>query len=160
MNTLPHSTRNNLSEKIRTNSVGVLNQTLANLTDLHSQTLQAHWTVRGVHFYQLHKLFDFLADEAEKHTDAVAERIMALGGLAQGTVRLTAKNSKVPEYPTGIKDEEHITALAERYAFCANAARLDIDMTDKAGDRDTADLLTAISRTLEQALWFLEAHGK
>lgn len=160
MNTLPHPTRNNLAEKARVISVGTLNQTLANLNDLHSQTLQAHWTVRGMHFYQLHKLFDFLADEAEKHTDAVAERIMALGGLAQGTARMTARNSKVPEYPTGIKDEEHVTALAERYALCANAARGDIDATDKTGDRDTADLLTAISRTLDQALWFLEAHGK
>lgn len=142
------------------NSVGTLNQTLANLADLHSQTLQAHWTVRGVHFYQLHKLFDFLADEVEKHTDVVAERIMALGGLAQGTVRMTAKNSKVPEYPVGLIDERHVTALAERYSFCANAARLDIDVVDKGGDRDTADVLTAVSRTLDQALWFLEAHGK
>ncbi len=161
MKTLSHMTRNNIPEKARADSVGLLNQTLANLTDLRSQTLQAHWTVRGVHFYQLHKLFDFLADKAEKPVDGIAERIMALGGIAQGTVRLAAKNSKIPEYPiTTMKSEEHIVALAERYAFCANAVRDGIDAADDAGDRDTADLLTALSRTLDQALWFLEANEK
>ena len=33
-----------------------------------------------------------------------------------------------------------------------------IDKADNAGDADTADLFTAVSRTLDQALWFLEAH--
>lgn len=161
MNTLSHSTRNNIPEKSRGISVGLLNQTLANLIDLHSQTLEAHWTVRGMHFYQLHKLFDFLAEKAEKHIDDVAERIMAIGGIAQGTVRLAAKNSKVPEYPiTGMKSEEHIAALSERYGLCANAVREAIDAADTEGDRDTADLLTAVSRTLDQALWFLEANEK
>ena len=161
MNTLPHPTRNTLSKKTRAHSVDLLNQALANLSDLHSQTLQAHWNVRGMHFYQLHKLFEFLADEIEKPLDGIAERAMALGGVALGTVRLAAAHSQLPEYPlSGIADLSHVKALADRYGFCANSLRLAIDSADKAGDKDTADLFTAISRTLDQALWFLEAHGQ
>ena len=159
MKELPHPTRNQLPATTRAHSVALLNQTLANLSDLHSQTLQAHWNVRGRHFYQLHKLFEFLADEVDKPIDGVAERAMALGGSAQGTVRLAAKASQIPEYPAReLDDFGHVAALAERYAIAANAVREAIDAADKTGDRDTADLFTAISRALDQALWFLEAH--
>jgi len=161
MNTLPHPTRNTLSKKTRALSVDLLNQALANLSDLHSQTLQAHWNVRGMHFYQLHKLFEKLADDVEEPLDGIAERVMALGGVALGTVRLAAAHSQLPEYTlSGIQDLGHVKALAERYGFCANSLRLAIDSADRAGDKDTADLFTAVSRSLDQALWFLEAHGQ
>jgi starvation-inducible DNA-binding protein len=161
MNTLPHPTRNSVSKKGRAHSVALLNQALANLTDLHSQTLQAHWNVRGQHFYQLHKLFEKLADDVEEPLDGIAERVMALGGVALGTVRLAAKASQLPEYPlAGVEDLGHVKALAERYGFCASSIRASINSADEAGDKDTADLFTAVSRTLDQALWFLEAHGQ
>jgi starvation-inducible DNA-binding protein len=161
MNSVPHPTRNSVAKKSRALSVGLLNQALANLTDLHSQTLQAHWNVRGRHFFQLHKLFELLAEQVEGHLDAIAERAMALGGVALGTVRLAAKNSQLPEFPlSGLSDFGHVKALADRYGFCATSIRAAINTADDAGDKDTADLFTAISRTLDQALWFLEAHGE
>ena len=36
----------------------------------------------------------------------------------------------------------------------------EIDKTDELGDKDSADLLTGISRTLDLQLWFLEAHTR
>ena len=36
--------------------------------------------------------------------------------------------------------------------------RENIDETDEAGDAETADLFTEISRTVHKQLWFLEAH--
>jgi starvation-inducible DNA-binding protein len=161
MKTTLHPTRNKLSAKVREGSVALLNQTLANLTDLHSQTLQAHWNVRGRHFYPLHKLFEELAGQVEEHLDDIAERATALGGVALGTIRQAAAASQVPEYPLkGLQDEDHLTALAERYGFCANSARESIEASSTAGDADTADLFTQISRTLDKALWFIEAHDK
>ena len=40
----------------------------------------------------------------------------------------------------------------------ANAARSAIDTATELGDAGTADLLTAVSRTLDKGLWLLEAH--
>ena len=99
------TTKNNLAPKIRAQVAAILNQSLADLSDLYSQTKQAHWNVRGPNFYSLHKLFDDLAGAVEEHLDDVAERVTALGGTAQGTVRQIAAASRLPEFPREQKDD-------------------------------------------------------
>src|SRR5262245_54269037 len=77
----------------RAEMVELLNQQLANTSDIYSQSKQAHWNVKGVHFYQLHLLFDELAEHREGEADEIAERAVELGGYATGTVRMAAANS-------------------------------------------------------------------
>ena len=90
------STRNNISRDVRTQMIDLLNQRLADVFDLFSQTKQAHWNVKGAQFIPLHELFDKLAAELDVHADTIAERATALGGLALGTVRMAAANSQLP----------------------------------------------------------------
>jgi len=82
-----------------------------------------------------------------------------LGGTALGTAQVMAGSSKLPAYSTGIYPiADHIAALIDSYAAYANAVRENIDETDEAGDPDTADLFTEVSRAVDKQLWFLEAH--
>lgn len=155
-----HSTKNSVKEKTRKKVVAILNQTLADLTDLYSQTKQAHWNVRGPRFYSLHKLFDDLAGAVEVEIDPLAERITALGGVAAGTVRMAAANSALKEFPTGNDEAGYVAALVDRYAQCGAGVREGIDETAALGDADSADLLTGLSRELDKSLWFLEAHAR
>jgi starvation-inducible DNA-binding protein len=151
-------TGNSVPPKAREPLVAILNQALADLGDLYSQTKQAHWNVRGRNFYALHKLFDDAADSAEAHWDDVAERAVQLGGYARGTARMTAEASQLPEWPQNlVNDLDFVKALTERFALVAGSIRAAIHTTAELGDADTADLFTEISRELDKSLWLLEA---
>ncbi|ASC71286.1 DNA protection during starvation protein [Halomicronema hongdechloris C2206] len=154
-----YPTRIDLPQAVRSQIVAILNQSLAATLDLKTQTKQAHWNVKGPEFFSLHELFDEIAGELEGYVDMVAERVTALGGTALGTARMAVDASILPEYPMeAIDGQEHVAALAERFAIYAKHVREAIDQTDELGDADTADLYTEISRTIDMRLWFLEAH--
>ena len=154
-----YSTRIALPPAARQSLVDLLNTNLATLSDLYSQTKHSHWNVKGPQFWSLHKLFDELAEGVEEHTDEVAERITAIGGIAKGTVRMAASGSKLKEYPEGVHfGMDVVKALADAFGVAANLTRDGIDAADKLGDANTADLFTQISRDLDQSLYFLESH--
>jgi starvation-inducible DNA-binding protein len=147
-----------IPERTRDRMVELLNQHLANSFDLLSQTKQAHWNVKGEHFYQLHLLFDQSAEVLEKHVDDLAERATALGGIAMGTARMAAKSSAIPEFPMVFAGMDCVRALVERWAKQGASVRKAIDEADKAGDIGTSDLFTEMVRELDKYLWFFEAH--
>jgi starvation-inducible DNA-binding protein len=155
---LPHATSIDLSAETRASVVGLLNQQLANVSDLYSQTKQAHWNVRGPEFYQVHKLFDDLAAPLQEMIDELAERAVTIGGFALGTVRCAANLSELEEFPLEPGAMEYVRELASRYATVANSVRQSIDKSAEAGDATTADLFTQLSRTLDKSVYFLEAH--
>ncbi|MEB3287956.1 MAG: DNA starvation/stationary phase protection protein Dps [Vampirovibrionales bacterium] len=152
-------TRHDLSETVRQEVGNFLNQVLATTSDLYSQIKQAHWNVKGKDFIQLHELFDELGEEVSAYVDDVAERVTALGGTAFGTNRMSAEASLIKEYPVeAVEGREHLTALADRYGAYAKILREGIDRMEDLGDKDSADLLTEISRTIDKRLWFIESH--
>ena len=132
---------------------------MANTTDLRTQVKQAHWNVKGEEFYQLHLLFDEIADHLAEIEDKVAERVVVLGGYAKGTARMAVEASEIPEYPTdAIDGMQHVRALVERVGKYANHSRDASNKTDSWGDLATSDLYTEITRQMDKDLWFLEAH--
>lgn len=152
-------THNDITAATREEMIALLNQELADLSDLYSQTKQAHWNVKGDQFIALHKLFDDLAAALTEYIDDIAERAVQLGGMARGTNRMSAADSRLEEYPLKPMDSmDHVKALTDRYATVAASTRAAIDTADKAGDMDTADLFTEVSRGMDKWLWFLEAH--
>lgn len=151
--------RNDLPSNAKTVSTGVLNARLADAIDLALLTKQAHWNLKGPNFIALHEMIDGFRTEIDTHVDTIAERVVQLGGTALGTVQAVASATNLAPYPTDIQaQQDHLAALIDRYASVAGSIRAAIEETDAAGDADTADLLTAFSRALDKALWFLEAH--
>jgi starvation-inducible DNA-binding protein len=156
-----YETENDISQKSRLELNALMNQRLADAVDLQIQMKQAHWNVKGSHFIGLHELFDKIAEESEDYVDMIAERIVQLGGIAEGTVRVSAGRSRLEEYPLEIADgAAHVEAVARALSTFGREARMTIDETDKLGDADTADLFTEISRGIDKWLWFVEAHAQ
>ncbi len=153
------ATHIDLAPEVRKQMVALLNQLLADIFDLYSQTKQAHWNVKGPQFYALHELFDRLAGDLEGYIDMIAERATALGGLATGTARMAAAASRLPDLPLDVVEgQEVVKALVERFAQVAASTRAAIQEAEQAGDMGTADLFTEVVRGLDKGLWFLEAH--
>jgi starvation-inducible DNA-binding protein len=154
-----HNTKIDIAKGKREQIISILNQRLADASDLKSQAKQAHWNVKGMNFIALHELFDQVSTEVETHIDDIAERITTLGGTAFGTIRVASQKSSLSEYPLEITDgAAHVDALSNVLADFGKKVRADIDATDELGDKDTADLFTGISRAIDKLLWFVEAH--
>ncbi|MCA9668019.1 MAG: DNA starvation/stationary phase protection protein Dps [Myxococcales bacterium] len=148
-----------LSEKNRSQLVDVLNAQLANALDLWSQLKQAHWNLRGRFFISRHELFDALAEHLQQHADDLAERASALGGYAQGTVRLAAHNSTLEEHDLGaVNGQAHVQSLVARYAAHSASLRIAIGTSQTMGDPASEDLLSGQLREVEKDMWFLESH--
>jgi starvation-inducible DNA-binding protein len=154
-----HPTRIDLPAETRSRVIGLLNERLADAIDLHLQAKQAHWNVKGPAFIALHELFDKIADETDGYVDELAERATTLGGTAEGTVQAVAGRTRLGAYPLDIaQGRAHLDALAGALAQFGAAVRTAIDESAKAGDADTSDLFTGVSRGIDKNLWLVEAH--
>jgi starvation-inducible DNA-binding protein len=159
--TLLYETKNPLPVDTRRSAVELLNRRLADCIDLQSQTKQAHWNVKGPQFIGLHKLFDEIYEATEEYIDLVAERVVQLGGIAEGTVRVAAERSSLTEYPLVLSSgEDHVKALSDVLGQFSGKAREAIDELEELGDPDSMDILTEVSRGVDKWLWFVEAHAQ
>ena len=139
--------------------IALLNARLADSTDLRTQVKWAHWNVKGLHFIQLHELFDSVASHLEEQTDTIAERVTTLGGVANGTVREAAAKSGLKEADLTASDgPSMLKFLVHNVAHHANAMREAVQESNDLGDPITCDMFTTLTRELDKDLWFLEAH--
>jgi len=156
-----YETENDISKSSRLELSALLNLRLASLVDLQMQMKQAHWNVKGPSFIGLHELFDKVSEDVADYVDLVAERIVQLGGIAEGTARVASSRTRLPEYPLEIAEGmAHVEAVARALSTFGQEARKTIDEANALDDADTADLFTEISRGIDKWLWFVEAHSQ
>jgi starvation-inducible DNA-binding protein len=154
---MTYTSRLDIPDHIRKASITLLQARLSDALDLEAQLKQAHWNVKGRDFIQLHELFDKVHGIVEDYVDTIAERITALGGVADGRIQTTVKASGLYEYPLqAAGGEAHLKAVAAVLAQFGKQVRADIAASND--DADTADLFTQISRDTDKQLWFIEAH--
>jgi starvation-inducible DNA-binding protein len=156
-----YETENDLPKERRSELNLLLNQRLADAVDLQMQMKQAHWNVKGPSFIALHELFDKVDEAIESYVDKIAERVVQLGGIAEGTVRVSASRSRLAEYPLQIAEgTAHVEAVARALSTFGHEVRATIDEANALEDAGTADLFTEVLRGTDQWLWFVEAHSQ
>ena len=79
-----HETKNDLPTGARTKVNELLGRRLGDGIDLLLQLKHAHWNVKGPSFIALHELFDKVHAGVAEYVDLIAERIVQLGGTADG----------------------------------------------------------------------------
>ena len=156
-----YETENDLSSIRRLDLAALMNQRLASAVDVQMQMKQAHWNVKGPSFFGLHELFDKVDAAVAAYVDLIAERIVQLGGIAEGPVRVVAARSRLMEYPLALTDGlAHVETAAHALSTFGHEVRNTIEEANALGDADTADLLIEVSRGIDKWLWFVEAHSQ
>jgi starvation-inducible DNA-binding protein len=138
----------------RQSLIHLLNQQLADSLDLGLQFKQAHWNVKGPNFLALHELFDQSAALVADFTDELAERIVAIGGSAKGTLQTVARSSRLKPYPTDLRaGSSHLATLSAALIGYGRSMRETLRCCERANDAGSADLCTAISRKIDELVW-------
>ena len=158
---MPTAFVEDLDQSVRGQMIDELNARLVETLDLVLAIKQAHWNIKGPSFIGIHLLLDEVAHRVREHADTIAERCVVLGGQARGTAQVVADTTALEPYPTEITDQrDHVVALKERLMAYGKAVRDSIATADDAGDYDTADLFTAVSRAVDKDAWFIGAHAE
>jgi starvation-inducible DNA-binding protein len=149
-----------LDEKIRVESVAILNQVLVDTMTLRDLYKKHHWQVSGATFYQLHLLYDKHYGEQAELVDAIAERVQTLGGISVAMAADVAELTMIPRAPRGREQVPvQISRLLEAHEMLLLQTRRGADKTAQLGDQGTSDLLVSqVLRTNEMQVWFLSEH--
>lgn len=148
------SKKHSLPEEQQAKLIEILNRRLADAIDLQLQCKQAYWNVKGTTFLSLRELFDKIAREVEAYANLIAERIVQLGGKAEGTARAVAERSALDGH--GLAKANHSEALATTLADFGRHTRYASTQASDLADADTAALFTEIARGIDKWLWFVE----
>jgi starvation-inducible DNA-binding protein len=148
-----------LSAQQRQAICSMLNALLADAYLVKTKTLNYHWNVRGIHFYQLHKFFEEQYGELAESIDKIAERVRALDGVAAGTMQEFLNLSRLKEDPTHVTDAKSmIRNLLEDHETQIRQLRADVSkINDNIGDDGTADFLTSLMEKHEKMAWMLRS---
>ena len=149
-----------LEDNARKQSVDILNQLLADTMTLRDLYKKHHWQMSGVTFYQLHLLLDVHYEAQAALVDAIAERIMALGGISIAMAPDVAEMTKIPRPPKGREDvPSQLSRLLEAHEIILRQAHVGAAAADEAGDDGTNDLIVSkIIVTSEPQVWFIAEH--
>lgn len=142
----------------RVKIVGILNPLIATLADLASQLHHAHWNVKGPDFYPMHKLFDDLYGNVDGALDDLGERVTALGGFAEGTIRQAVAGSLLGELVMASDSKSLVRDLIDKHALVSARLSGMIETLDTLGDPTTSNMLQEIQQMIDKNLYFLEAH--
>ena len=149
-----------LGENVRSASTNALNPLLANTMVLRDLYKKHHWRVSGATFYQLHLLFDKHYNEQVELMDALAERIVALGGVPLAAQHDVADASSIARPPKGRESvPAQITRLLDAHEQILVQSRRAAREASENGDDGTNDLIVSdVIRTNEMHVFFLSEH--
>lgn len=156
----PPTAKDDLPQNPRAELIELMNQRLADAIDLQLQLKHAHWNAKDPRFVGLRELFDTVYRVVETYVDTIAERIVHMGGIAVGSVRVAASASCLDEYPLTVADgASHTDAVVRALIAFRRGARRAVAGAADLEDADTATLFAEISCGIDQWLWFIDARS-
>src|SRR5207245_5591011 len=135
-----------LDEEQQAKLIELLNRRLADAIDLQLQSRQVYWNVKGPHFMALRELFDKIVQAVEEYANLIAEHIVQLGGMAEGTAHAVARRTSLDEYRLSTANGQgHIHALSTTLTAFSKHARYASAQATELKNADTAAIITEVA---------------
>lgn len=137
----------------------VLNQAVADLSQMMTVVRQTHWYMRGQGFMKLHPLMDDFMDDLDEERDVISERLIAIDGAPYATLKEWADNTKISD-EKGRWDRtmtERMEILVKNYRYLADLFEKGIEVSDEEGDNGSNDIFTGFKTDIEKRIWMLQA---
>lgn len=140
-------------------SARVLIQLIADEHVIFHKLRNYHWNVRGMHFNELHSLFERQYDVIASRIDEAAERIRQLGYPTPGTMTDFVQLTSLTEYPGDYPNASAMLGnILEDHEAVVGYIRLEIEREESRNlDIGTLDFLTSLIRDHEKMAWMLRA---
>ncbi len=138
--------------------LSALNALLADHLVLVVKLHNYHWNVKGPAFRRIHVLTEGYYDFFFKSYDAVAERILQIGGTPLGTVAGALAAARIEEEAgTSFTEGEVLTKVKGDFEFLSATIIAALAGATESGDTITESLLLGLSEWLEKELWMLRS---
>ncbi len=138
-------------------TIAKLNSLVADFTVFYQKLRHYHWNVKGEQFFTLHIKFEEMYTGVGDTIDALAERIVGLGGTPLHTLGHMLDETSLHEDPEVPAAAQMVARTAADLETITNNVRAALAVAEAAGDRTTVNLLDGINDGLEAHLWMLKA---
>lgn len=137
----------------------ILNQAVADLSQFSAIIHQIHWYLRGPRFLALHPQMDTFRDQIEEQLDAIAERLISIGGAPVSTLAEFAANTKLADSKGDftVPEDTHLARLLDGFRYTATLYQKGIDIAATEDDAVTEDLFTSLKAEADKTIWMLSA---
>jgi starvation-inducible DNA-binding protein len=146
-----------IKEERRVEVADSLKYLLADSYTLYLLTHNFHWNVTGMHFRELHLMFEEQYTELAVAVDEIAERIRSLGEIAPGSYKAFANLSSIAELEEIPKANDMVRILTLGHEQLVKTCRTALNLAQSAEDESSASLVSDRMREHEKTAWMLRS---
>lgn len=133
-----------------------VNPLIADALALYVKTKNFHWHLSGIHFRDLHLLFDEQAEQVLESVDVLAERLRKLGATTLHSIGHIGQLQTIKDdNDEFVEPVEMVRRLMEDNRHMAAAMRAAHEVCDDNRDVATASELEVLIDQTERRTWFL-----
>lgn len=148
------------SASLATDLSNHLNRHVANFSVLYVKLHHFHWYVKGSSFFELHKKFQEMYEQATLDLDEIAERMLIINGQPISTMAEFLKHATIKEAnrPGAQGSGQMIEELIQDFRTMSGELMETAQFAeDQHNDIGTADVLREIAANMDKNIWMLEA---
>lgn len=134
-----------------------LNTLLANYTIFYMNVRGYHWNIKGDKFFTLHVKFEELYNDLAEKIDEIAERVLTLGHTPVHTFTDYLRIAEIKESHDVTGGTETVSRILEAFSSILTMQRRIAELSDKAGDIGTNDMVTGYISAQEKMVWMYAA---